>query len=47
MLIAKARATSSPCSDLRAGEQVEAKAAIPIATASFAVPGIWPADSEA
>ena len=47
ILTAKARPTSRSCSDLRAANRSSPNATMPIATASRAVPGIWPADSEA
>ncbi len=46
-LTMKARAISLTCSARRAANRSKANAAIPIATASFAVPGMCPADSEA
>ena len=47
ILTAKARPTRFRCSDLRCMNRSRPNATMPIATASRAVPGIWPDDSEA
>jgi len=47
ILTAKARPTSGQRSDLRAANRSKPNATAPIATASRAVPGTWPDDSEA
>ncbi len=47
ILTAKARPTRARCSDRRPANRSRQNATMPIATASRAVPGICPADSEA
>ncbi|MGY4448126.1 hypothetical protein ACVWZR_002786 [Bradyrhizobium sp. i1.3.1] len=46
-LVTRLRTIRRPCSALRATNRSNTKAPMPSANASFAVPGIWPAASEA